>query len=141
MDFRPELIKLAQIKLTKDGLFDRHEFNDAVFWAPEKKKAFALRLFDDLSEVHLELTATESAAFDKFVTALGFAPSKARAAKSYHAGNFTFFVTTRANSAYRIRKVVCTLRSSVEPRSAYDFGPDARLVVHRGTAVWTLGPN
>ena len=140
MDFRPEFIKLAQIKLTKDGLFDRHEYNDAVFRAPEKK-AFASRLFDDLSEVHLELTATESAAFDKFVTALGFVLSKARDAKSYHAGSFTFFVTTRANPTYRIRKVVCTLRSLVGPRAAYDFGPDARLVVHRGTAVWTFGPN
>jgi hypothetical protein len=139
MDFRPEFIKLAQIKLTNDGLFDRHEYNDSGNSDPEQKKAFASKLFDDLSEVHLELTATESSSFDKFVTALGFVPSKSRAARSFHAGNFTFFVTTRPNPAYRIRKVVCTLRRTVDPRAEYRFGPDARLIVEGHTAIWMFG--
>ena len=43
------------------------------------------------------------------------------------------------NPAYRIRKVVCTLRKAAEPRAEYKFGPDARLIVEGCTAVWTFG--
>jgi hypothetical protein len=43
------------------------------------------------------------------------------------------------NPAYRIHKVVCTLRRAVEPRAEYRFGPDARLIVEGCTAVWTFG--
>jgi hypothetical protein len=44
-----------------------------------------------------------------------------------------------SNAAYRIRKVVCTLRKAVESRAEYKFGPDARLFVEGHTATWTFG--
>ena len=43
------------------------------------------------------------------------------------------------NPAYRIHKVVCTLRRDAESRAEYKFGPDARLTVEGCTAVWTFG--
>jgi hypothetical protein len=43
------------------------------------------------------------------------------------------------NPAYRIRKVVCTLRKAVESRAEYKFGPDACLIMKECTAVWTFG--
>jgi len=45
------------------------------------------------------------------------------------------------NPAYRIRKIVCTLRKAVEPRADYKFRPDARLSVEGCTAVWMFGKN
>ena len=97
MDFRPEYIKYKKIKLTTDGQFDRHDYNASQYSQPEQKKAFESKLFDDLSEVHLELNAPESASFDRFVTALGYSAAGDPERKSYRAGNFAFFVSTRPN--------------------------------------------
>jgi len=139
MDFRADYIQYRKIELTKDGLFDRHGYNASLYTTPEQKKAFASRLFDDLSEVHLELNASESASFERFVTALGYDVSENGGKQSYRAGTFTFFVSTLPKPAYRIRKVVCTLTRDAEPRAEYKFGPDARLIVEGCTAVWTFG--
>jgi hypothetical protein len=139
MDFRTDYIQYRKIELTKDGLFDRHGYNASLYTTPEQKKAFASRLFDDLSEVHLELNASESASFERFVTALGYDVSEARGKRSYRAGTFTFFLSTLPNPAYRIRKVVCTLTRAVEPRAEYKFGPDVRLSIEGCTAIWTFG--
>jgi hypothetical protein len=43
------------------------------------------------------------------------------------------------NPAYRIHKVVCTLRKAVESRAEYKFGPDARLSIEGHTAIWMFG--
>ena len=139
MDFRTDYLKYRKIELTKDGLFDRHSYNAYGYTTLDKKKSFESKLFDDLLEVHLELSASESASFDKFVTALGYSASEDRGKRSYRAGNFTFFVSTLPNPGYRIRKVVCTLRRAVEPSGEYKFGQDARLVVEGRTAVWIFG--
>ncbi|MGA2361062.1 MAG: DUF5829 family protein [Candidatus Aminicenantales bacterium] len=139
MDFRSDYIKFRNIELTKDGLFDRHGYNASRYTTSEEKKAFESRLFNDLSEVHLELDASESVSFDKFVTALGYSVSEDRGKKAYHEGTFTFFVSTLPNPTYRIRKVVCTLKRAVEPRTEYRFGPDARLTVEGHTAIWIFG--
>ena len=139
MDFRTDYLKYRKIKLTKGGLFDRHSYNAYRYGTPDKKKAFESKLFDDLLEVHLELSAAEGASFNRFVKALGYSASEDRGKRSFRAGTFTFFVSTLPNPAYRIRKVVCTLRETVEPRSEYKFGPDARLTVEGRTAVWMFG--
>jgi hypothetical protein len=139
MDFRTDYLKYRKIKLTKGGLFDRHSYNAYGYTTPDKKKAFESKLFDDLLEVHLELSTAESASFDKFVTALGYAASEDRGKRSYRAGSFTFFVSTLPTPAYRIRKVVCTLIRAVEPKGEYRFGQDARLTVEGRTAVWMFG--
>jgi len=139
MDFRTDYLKYRKIELAKGALFDRHSYNAYGYGTPDKKKAFESKLFDDLLEVHLELSAAESASFDKFVTALGYSASEDRGKRSYRAGTFTFFVSTLPNPAYRIRKAVCTLRGAVEPKGEYKFGPDARLTVEGRTAVWMFG--
>lgn len=139
MDFRTDYIKFHKIELTKDGLFDRHGYNASRYTTTEQKKAFESRLFNDLSEVYLELDASESISFDRFVTALGYSVSKDRGKQAYHAGTFTFFVSMLPNPTYRVRKVVCTLTRTVEPRAEYRFGPDARLTVEGYTAIWMFG--
>ena len=139
MDFRSDYIKFRKIELTKDGLFDRHGYNASRYTTSEQKKAFQSRLFNDLSEVYLELDASESVSFDGFVTALGYSVSEDRGKQGYHAGTFTFFVSTLPNPTYRVRKVVCTLTRAVEPRAEYRFGPDARLIVEGHTAIWIFG--
>jgi len=139
MDFRSDYIKFGKIGLTKDGLFDRHGYNASLYTTSGQRKAFESRLFDDLSEVHLELNASESASFDKFVTAFGYRVSGDRGKRTYRAGSFTFFVSTLQNPAYRIRKAVCTLTRDAGPRVEYRFGPDARLFVEGHTAIWMFG--
>jgi hypothetical protein len=139
MDFRSDYIKFRKIELTKDGLFDRHGYNAYRYTTSEQKKAFESRLFNDLSEVHLELDASESVSFDRFVTALGYGVSEDRGKRAYHAGTFTFFVSTLPNPTYRVRKVVCTLTRAVESGAEYRFGPDARLIVEGHTAIWIFG--
>lgn len=139
MDFRTDYLKYRKIELTKGGLFDRHSYNAYGYTTPDKKEAFESKLFDDLLEVHLELSTAESASFDKFVTALGYAASEDRGKRSYRAGSFTFFVSTLPTPAYRIRKVVCTLIRAVEPKGEYRFGQDARLTVEGQTGVWIFG--
>ena len=139
MDFRSDYIKFRKIELTKDGLFDRHGYIASRYTTSEQKKAFESRLFNDLSEVYLELDASESVSFDRFVTALGYSVSEDRGKQAYHAGTFTFFVSTLPNPACRVRKVVCTLTRAVEPRTEYRFGPDARLIVEGHTAIWIFG--
>jgi hypothetical protein len=141
MDFRTDYIQSRKIELTTNGLFDRHLYNASSYTTPEQKRAFESRLLDDLSEVHLELNPSESASFDRFVTALGCGVREDRGTRFYRAGSFTFFVNTLPNPAYRIRKVVCTLRRAAAPRAEYRFGPDARLAVEGRTAIWTFGKN
>jgi hypothetical protein len=139
MDFRREYVERNKIELSKDGLFDRHGYNEYLSRRDNQEKAFASKLFDDLQELHLELTAAESASFGRFIKALGFVPLEKLGARAYRSGNSSIFISTPPNPLYRIRKVVCTLRKATEPRAEYKFGRDAHLTIQGGVAVWTFG--
>jgi hypothetical protein len=139
VDFRTEYIDYKKIQLSPDGQFERHGYNASFYTEPEQKKAFASRLFDDLLEVYLELNASESASFDRFITSLGYRVAGDSERQSYHSGNFAFFVSMRPSPHYRIRKVVCSLKKAVEPKAEYTFGPDASLTVQGNKAVWKFG--
>ena len=114
-------------------------YNASSYSQREEKQAFESRLFDDLLEVHLELSVSESLSFDRFVTALGYISGEEHGIKSYRVSHFILFVSTRPNPGYRIRKVVCSLKRSVEPKAEYMFGADAKLVIEGYTAIWMFG--
>lgn len=141
MDFRPEYLQRKKMSLAPDGGFDRHGYNAAAYATTERMRAYEARLFDDLLEVHIELGRAERLPFDRFAQALGFVGNGRGALRVYRAGDAALFVTERPDARYRIRKVVCSLRSAVEPPAEHVFGPDARLTVRGRRAIWSFGPD
>jgi hypothetical protein len=141
MDFRPEYLQRKKMALAPDGGFDRHGYNAAAYATTERMRAYEARLFDDLLEVHIELGPAERLPFDRFAKALGFVGNGRGAVRVYRAGDAALVVTERPDARYRIRKVVCSLRSAVDPPAEHVFGPDARLIVRGRRAIWSFGPD
>jgi hypothetical protein len=139
MDFEPKYLERKGMPLAGNGRFDRHSYNAASYGRTGRMKEYESRLFDDLTEVHLELNIGEGDAFEKFLLALGFESAESAETRILRSGNFTFFVRLKPTPGYRIRKVVCSLRSAVDPVVEHVFGPDARLRLRGRTAVWTFG--
>lgn len=139
MDFRPEFVKYRGIQLTDAGLNDRHAYIAARYTPPDKRRAYEKVSFDDLLEVHLELTASESVAFEKFATSLGYVVSGAQGTRFYRSGPFSIVVSVVPTPVYRIRKVVCSLRRDAPTNAELRFGPDARLTLQGRRAIWSFG--
>ncbi len=139
MDFRPEFVRYRGIQPTDAGLVDRHAYIAARYRTPDRKQAYEDVFFDDLLEVHLELTAAESATFEKFATSLGYAASGDQGTRTYRRRTVSIVVSVVPTPVYRIRKVVCSLRRDAPPKSEHTFGPDARLTLEGRLAVWSFG--
>ena len=140
MDFRPEIIEFRKVATAGGNLVGRHAYMAAIFTAPEKREAFEKVSFDDLREVHLELSPEEAGSFERFAGGLGWSAASDGARQTFRAGPFTIVVATMPDPDYRVRTIVCLLRRDAGPAAEHTFGPDARLRVEGHSATWSFGP-
>jgi len=132
MEFHQDYLEYKNIKLTSDGGFDRAAYLKNL-------ETSETSLFDDISEVHLELTLSEHEELALLLQAFGYESSSVGEITTYRSDNFIVQVCQKVAPRYRIRKVVCTLKEQLQQEKTFTFGKNAQLNVGRSLAIWEFG--
>lgn len=132
MEFHPDYLDYKNIEMTSSGCFNRAAYLQNL-------ETSETSLFDDISEVHLELTLAEHEELALLLQAFGYESSCLGDLTTYHSHGFTLQVSQKADPSYRIRKVVCTLEDRPHQERAFTFGKNAQLNVGKSLAIWQFG--
>lgn len=132
MEFQQDYLDYKNLKLTSAGCFDRAAYLKTLDTSETS-------LFDDISEVHLDLTLSEQEELALLLQALGYESSRVGDITTYQSHNFLIKVCQKETPHYRISKVVCTLKDYPHQEKTFTFGKNARLNVGRSLAVWEFG--
>ncbi|MCP2729484.1 DUF5829 family protein [Limnofasciculus baicalensis] len=132
MEFHQDYLKYKNIKLTSAGYFNRAAYLKNLDTSEAS-------LFDDISEVHLELTLAEQEELALLLQAFGYDSSCVGDVTTYHSHGFIIQVSQKVAPRYRIRKVVCTLKDKPHQERTFMFGKNAQLNVGNSFAIWEFG--
>ncbi|MEQ8539054.1 MAG: DUF5829 family protein [Coleofasciculus sp. D1-CHI-01] len=132
MEFHQDYLKYKHIKLTPEGCFDRAAYLKTLDTSETS-------LFEDISEIQLELTISEHEELALLLQALGYHSSDVGDMTTYRADDFTVQVSQNSAPRYRIRQVVCTIKDQPHPEKTFTFGNNAQLTVGRELAIWQFG--
>ena len=132
MEFHQDYLDYKNIKLTGEGCFDRAAYL-------KNQNTSETSLFDDISEVHLELTVSEHEKLELLLRAFGYESSCVQDITTYRSDGFTLQVSQKVAPSYRIRKVVCPLKDRNHQERTLTFGKNARLNVGKELAIWQFG--
>ncbi|MEA5500193.1 DUF5829 family protein [Limnoraphis robusta] len=132
MEFHQDYLKYKNIKLTSDGCFNRAAYLKSLDTSETS-------LFDDVSEVHLELTLSEQEELALLLQAFGYESSCEGDITTYHSHGFMIQVCQKVAPRYRIRKVVCTLKEQLQQEKTFTFGKNAQLNLGNSLAIWEFG--
>jgi hypothetical protein len=132
MEFHQDYLDYKNIKLTSDGCFNRAAYLKNI-------NTSETSLFDDISEVHLELTLSEHEELALLLRVFGYHSSCLGDITTYRSHGFTLQVSQKVAPIYRIRKVVCTMKAQPHQEINLTFGDNAQLNVGRDLAIWQFG--
>jgi hypothetical protein len=132
MEFHQDYLDYKNIKLTSEGCFSRSAYLKDL-------NTSETSLFDDISEVHLELTAPEHKELALLLQSFGYNSSTVGDITTYNSHNFMIKVCHKVAPRYRITKVVCTLKEQLQQENTLTFGQNAQLNVGRSLAIWEFG--
>jgi len=132
MEFHPDYLEYKNIELTREGCFDRAAYLKTL-------ETSETALFDDISEVHLELTSSEQEELALLLRGFGYESSGGGDVTTYHSHGFVIQVSHNVSPRYRIRKVVCAIADRPHPEKTFIFGKNARLNWGRSRAIWEFG--
>ncbi|MEA5539692.1 DUF5829 family protein [Limnoraphis robusta Tam1] len=132
MEFHQDYLDYKNIKLTSDGCFNRAAYLKSL-------DTSETCLFDDISEVHLELTLSEQEELALLLQSFGYESSSVGDITIYHSHGFIVQVCQKVDPCYRIRKVVCTLKNQPHQERRFTFGKNAKLNVGKSFAIWEFG--
>lgn len=132
MEFHQDYLDYKNIKLIPSGCFNRAAYL-------KKLDNSETSLFDDISEVHLELTLSEHKDLALLLQAFGYDSSCVGEITTYHSSSFIIRVCQTNTPRYRIRQVVCTLKDQPHQERTFTFGKNAQLNVDRSLAIWKFG--
>lgn len=132
MEFHQDYLDYKNIEMTSAGCFNRAAYLKTL-------ETSETSLFDDISEVHLELTLSEQEELALLLQAFGYDSSSAGDITTYHSHNFMIKVCQKVARRYRICKVVCTLKEQLQQEKTFTFGKNAQLNLGRFLAIWEFG--
>ena len=132
MEFHQDYLDYKDIKLTSAGYFNRAAYLKNLGTSETS-------LFDDISEVHLELTLSEHEELALLLQAFGYESSCIGDITTYHSDCFIVQVCQKVAPHYRIRRVVCTLKDRPHQEKTFTFGKNAQLNVGSSLAIWKFG--
>ncbi len=132
MEFHQDYLDYKNIKLTSAGCFNRAAYLKNLATSETS-------LFDDISEVHLELTLAEHEELALLLRVFGYHSSCSGDITTYHSHGFTLQVSQKVAPSYRIRKVVCTMKAQIYQERKFTFGDNAQLNVGGELAIWQFG--
>ena len=132
MEFHQDYLEYKNIKLTSDGCFNRAAYLKTLDTSETS-------LFDDISEVHLELTLSEQEELALLLQSFGYESSSVGDITIYRSHGFIVQVCQKVAPRYRIRKVVCTLKEQFQMEKTFTFGKNAQLNVGRSLAILEFG--
>lgn len=132
MEFHQDYLDYKNIKLTSDGCFNRAAYLKNL-------ETSETSLFDDISEVHLELTLSEHEDLALLLQSFGYESSGGGDVTTYHSHGFMVKVCQKVAPRYRIRKVICTLKEQLQQEKTLTFGKNAQLNLGRSLAIWEFG--
>jgi hypothetical protein len=132
MEFHQDYLDCKNIKLTRGGCFNRAAYLKNLGTSETS-------LFDDISEVHLELTVSEHEELALLLETFGYDSSGVGDVTTYHSPSFIVKVCQKVAPRYRIRKVVCTLKDRPHQERTFTFGKNAQLNVGKSLAIWQFG--
>jgi hypothetical protein len=132
MEFHQDYLDYKNIKLTSAGCFDRAAYLKNLATSETS-------LFDDISEVHLELTLAEHEELALLLRVFGYESSGVGDITTYRSHGFTLQVSQKVAPSYRIRKVFCTMKGQAHQERKFTFGDNAQLNVGRKLAIWQFG--
>ncbi|MEG4631572.1 DUF5829 family protein [Microcoleus sp. AR_TQ3_B6] len=132
MEFHQDYLDYKNITLTSAGCFDRAAYLKNLATSETS-------LFDDISEVHLELTLAEHEELALLLRVFGYESSGVGDITTYRYDGFTLQVSQKVAPSYRIRKVVCTMKAQAHQERKFTFGDNAQLNVGGELAIWQFG--
>ncbi|MEG3955775.1 DUF5829 family protein [Microcoleus sp. herbarium2] len=132
MEFHQDYLDYKNIKLTSAGCFDRAAYLKNLATSETS-------LFDDISEVHLELTLAEHEELALLLRAFGYDSFCVGDITTYRSHGFTLQVSHKVAPSYRIRKVFCTMKGQAYQERNFTFGDNAQLNVGGELAVLQFG--
>jgi hypothetical protein len=132
MEFHPDYLAYKNIELTREGCFDRAAYLKTL-------ETSETSLFDDISEIHLELTVSEQEELAFLLQGFGYESSGGGDGTTYHSDRFLIRVYQTVSPRYRIRRVVCAIADRPHPERSFTFGKNARLNLGRSLAIWEFG--
>ncbi|MEQ9549221.1 MAG: DUF5829 family protein [Coleofasciculus sp. G3-WIS-01] len=132
MEFHQDYLDYKNIKLTPTGCFDRAAYLKTLDTSETS-------LFEDISEVHLELTVSEHEELGLLLRAFGYHSSGVGDKTIYSCDGFTVQVSQNIAPRYRIRQVVCTMKDKPHPEKTFIFGDNAKLKIGIELAIWQFG--
>lgn len=132
MEFDQDYLEYKNIKLTPGGCFDRAAYLKTLDTSETS-------LFEDISDVHLELTVSEHEELALLLRSFGYHSSGVGDITIYRSDGFTVQVSHNVAPRYRIRQVVCTMKDQPHPQKTFTFGDNAKLKVGRELAIWQFG--
>jgi len=132
MEFHQDYLDYKNIKLTSPGCFDRAAYLKNLATSETS-------LFDDISEVHLELTLAEHEELALLLRVFGYESSGVGDITTYRSDSFTLQVSQKVAPSYRIRKVFCTMKGQAHQERKFTFGDNAQLNVGGDFAIWQFG--
>lgn len=132
MEFHQDYLDYKNIKLTSAGCFDRAAYLKTLDTSETS-------LFDDISEVHLELTAPEHKELALLLQSFDYDSFTQGDTTIYNSGNFMLKVGEKVAPYYRITKVICTLKEQLQQEKTFTFGKNAQLNVGGTLAIWEFG--
>jgi hypothetical protein len=132
MEFHQDYLDYKGIKPSKTGDFSRAAYMKTL---DTKENS----LFDDILEVHLNLTSSEHQDLGLLLQAFGYQSSCFENITTYRSNGLTLQVSETVNPIYRIHKIVCLLTTQLDEEKNYTFGNNAHLRVHQELAIWQFG--
>lgn len=132
MEFHQDYLDYKNIEMTSAGCFNRAAYLKTL-------ETSETCLFDDISEVHLELTLSEQEELALLLKAFGYESSSVGDITTYYSHGFIVQVCQKVAPRYRIRKVVCTLKEQLQQEKTFTFGKNAQLNLGRSLAIWEFG--
>ncbi len=132
MEFHQDYLDYKGIKLSKTGNFSRAAYMKTLDTSENS-------LFNDILEVHLNLTSSEHQDLALLLRAFGYQSSSSKNITTYRSNGFTLQVSEKVNPFYRIRKVVCLLTTQPDEEKSYSFDNNAHLRVTKELAIFQFG--
>ena len=134
MEFHPDYLARKGVKLDESGLVDR-----GVLLKPESGLEAKRLLYNDISEVDLELTPAEHNDLKLLLRAFGYDLSVSGETVHYRSNNFLLKVAEQSAPVFRVRQAISSLTWSWEGEQEFRFGDHTMLSISKKTGRWLFG--
>ena len=131
MEFHPDYLARKGVKQGEFGLVDR-----GALLRPKSGDEAKRLLYNDISEVALELTPEEHNDLKLLLRAFGYELSVSGATAHYHSNNFLLKVVEQSGPVYRVRQAICNLTRSWEVEQEFRFSNRVMLSMSKEAGRW-----